>query len=154
MEVISNVSAQRSAVRSIAFHEKAFKLKMKFHFIVVGCALGSGFHADSVWWSKFRSNLAQKGLERCHLVIEVFMLPRDASQSFRIVCPRLFAQVRKGLIVTAGFSTGLRAERPVCVPLPRPPVSWPARCHRPPTSIHMNAERSGDQMVPGCIARR
>src|SRR6266446_10041480 len=46
---------------SIAFHEKAFKLKNEIHFILVGCALGSGFHADSVWWSRFRSNLAQKG---------------------------------------------------------------------------------------------
>src|SRR6267143_1088534 len=43
------------------FHEKAFKLKNEIHFILVGCALGSGFHADWVWWSRFRSNLAQKG---------------------------------------------------------------------------------------------
>src|SRR5437016_8741830 len=47
----------------IGFHEKAFKLKMKFIFIWVGYALGSGFHADSVWWSRFRSNLAQRSEE-------------------------------------------------------------------------------------------
>jgi hypothetical protein len=35
------------AVPCIVFHEKAFKLKMKFISFLVGCALGSGFHADS-----------------------------------------------------------------------------------------------------------
>src|SRR2546430_8680891 len=53
------------------------------------------------------------------------MLPRDASQSFRIVCPRLFASEERPH-TDCGFSTGLRAERPVCAPLPRQPVSWRA----------------------------
>jgi hypothetical protein len=34
---------------------------MKFISFEWGCALGSGFHADLLWWSRFRSNLAQKG---------------------------------------------------------------------------------------------
>jgi hypothetical protein len=67
-------SERRSAVRSIAFHEKAFKLKMKFISLlcykVGGWRLGSGFHADSLIGPCLDPSY-RKRVERCHLVIEV-----------------------------------------------------------------------------------
>ena len=42
----------------IDFHEEAVKFWLKY-ISVLGCGVGSGFHADSMWWSMFRSNLPQ-----------------------------------------------------------------------------------------------
>jgi hypothetical protein len=84
------------------FHEKAFKLKMKFISFWVGCALGSGFHADSMWWSRFRSNLAQKGgtlPSGYRSLLCLHAMHRNRSGSFVLDC----LPVRKGLIVTAVF---------------------------------------------------
>jgi hypothetical protein len=64
----------RSAVRSIVFHEKAFKLEMKFISLlcykVGGGRLGSGFHADSLIGPCLDPSY-RKRVERCHLVIGV-----------------------------------------------------------------------------------
>ena len=63
----------RLGVGCSVFHEKAVKFEIQFISLpLVGrCALGSGFHADSGWWSMFRSNLAQKQWNVCRPVIEV-----------------------------------------------------------------------------------
>src|SRR5438874_7683277 len=64
---------RQGTVGFIDFHEKAFRLKMKFiHCFVIrwGWRLGSGFHADSLIGPCLDPSY-RKRVERCHLVIEV-----------------------------------------------------------------------------------
>src|SRR5205085_10906285 len=95
-------------------------------------------------------------VERCYLIIEVgegkrfqaMHRNRSLIKMSSVVC------LKQGRADRAfGSSTNSAGERKVCGPPQRLPASSPAACHRPPTSIHIHAERSADQRVPECIAR-
>src|SRR6266436_5311170 len=105
----------------------------------------------------FRSKLAQKKVERCHLVIEVVKEKRfqamHRNRSRGSFLPSIVGLKQGRADRQFDSSTSSAREHKVCAPPPRPPASWPESCHRPPTSIHTHATRSADQMVPECIAR-
>lgn len=141
---------ERLRSRCSGFHEKVFKVKMKF--ISFWCAaVGDRASMRTRSGGPCLDPIYRKVVERCHLVIEVVTLSGDASQSFRIVVSSMVerARVDKGF----GFSTNSAIEHKVCALLPRPRASWPVPYHRPPASIHIHAARSWDQTVPECIAQ-
>src|SRR5439155_19186063 len=93
--------------------------------VVEGWRLGSGFHADSIYRSMFRSKLTARRWNVAIWLSKSFIaLPSDAAQSFRIVGPLLFAASSSGFPGAgkvdrdAGVSKDSAAVRRVFAPPP------------------------------------